>query len=176
MLENARLLGDRRLAEEALDLPARSASAKAGRNLLSCKFIRIYFMKTSFPMARMIDHSFWKSAILKLPKLVTCPSLRLRHSLTGERGIDYANQLKNPLPLEGGYACLPVGRGGVEILWKHHFYYRWLFFQLSQNDPFDLAMLLITDFLCNPLCLRYSIWNIHLIEKGNDPRRRWGSF
>jgi hypothetical protein len=28
MLENARLLGDRRLAEEALDLPARSRSGE----------------------------------------------------------------------------------------------------------------------------------------------------
>ena len=73
MLENARLLGDRGLAEEALE-----------RNLLSYKFIRIYFMKTSFPMARMIDHTFQKPAILKLPKLVTCPSLRLRHSFLGE--------------------------------------------------------------------------------------------
>jgi hypothetical protein len=62
MLENARLLGDRRLAEEALE-----------RNLLSCKFIRIYFMKASFPMTRMIDYTFQKPAILKLPELVTCP-------------------------------------------------------------------------------------------------------
>ncbi|MGO8987691.1 MAG: hypothetical protein ACLQGU_08125 [bacterium] len=61
-VENARLLGDRRLAEEALE-----------RNLLSCKFIRIYFIKTSFPMTRMIGYAFQKPAILKLPKLVTCP-------------------------------------------------------------------------------------------------------
>jgi hypothetical protein len=88
VLENAKLMGDRRLAEEALDLPARSASAKAGRNLLSCKFIHIYFMKTSFPMARIIDHPSQKSAILKLPKLVTCPSLRFRHTLqVGREGM-----------------------------------------------------------------------------------------
>jgi hypothetical protein len=60
MLENARLLGVRWLAEEALE-----------RNLLSYKSICIYFMKTSFPMTRMIDHTSKKSAMLKLPKLVT---------------------------------------------------------------------------------------------------------
>jgi acylphosphatase len=74
MLENARLLGDRRLAEEALEW-----------TLLSGKFILIYFMKTSFPMTRMIDHTFQKPAILKPPKLVSFPSLRLRHSLLGGR-------------------------------------------------------------------------------------------
>jgi hypothetical protein len=47
MVEDARLLGDRQLAEEALEW-----------NLLSWKFICIYSMKTSFPMTRMIDHSF----------------------------------------------------------------------------------------------------------------------
>jgi len=47
MLENTSLIGGRRLAEEALE-----------RNLLSCKFKRIYFMKTSFPITRMIDHTF----------------------------------------------------------------------------------------------------------------------
>jgi hypothetical protein len=36
-------------------------------------------------MARMIDHTFQKSAILKLLKLATCPSLRLRHNLQGMR-------------------------------------------------------------------------------------------
>ena len=51
MLENARLLGDRRLAEEVLE-----------RNLLSCKFIRIYSMKTSFPMTRMIDYTLASEA------------------------------------------------------------------------------------------------------------------
>jgi hypothetical protein len=39
-------------------------------------------------MIRMIDHTFQKSAILKLPKLVTCPSLRLWHSLLKGEGSD----------------------------------------------------------------------------------------
>ena len=74
VLENARLLGDRRLAEEALE-----------RNLLSCKFMRIHFMKTPFPMTTMIDYTIQKPAILKLPKLVTCPLTAITtQSLRGE--------------------------------------------------------------------------------------------
>jgi hypothetical protein len=47
VVESARSLGDRRLAEETLE-----------RDLLSCKFIRIYSLKTSFAMTRMIDIPF----------------------------------------------------------------------------------------------------------------------
>jgi hypothetical protein len=65
MLENARRLGDRGLAEEALE-----------RDLLSCRFICLCLMKTSLPMTRMIDPTFQKPAILKFPKRVTCPSRR----------------------------------------------------------------------------------------------------
>jgi hypothetical protein len=50
MLENIRWLGDRGLV--------------------------LYFTKRSLPMTRMIDPTFQKPAILKLPKRVTCPSLR----------------------------------------------------------------------------------------------------
>jgi hypothetical protein len=75
MLENARLLGDRHLAEEALK-----------QNLSSCQFIRRYFMKTSFDKNDGLYFS--KILILKLPKLVACPSLRLRHRLMGERRAD----------------------------------------------------------------------------------------
>jgi hypothetical protein len=73
MLENASSLGDRRLAEEALE-----------RNLLSCRSIRVNLSKTLFPMTRMADHSFLKSAILKLPKLATCPYCNYNTVFTGE--------------------------------------------------------------------------------------------
>jgi hypothetical protein len=37
-------------------------------------------------MTGLVDHPFQESAILKLLKLVACPSLRLRHSLQWEDG------------------------------------------------------------------------------------------
>ena len=98
MLETARLLGDRRLAEEALE-----------RNFLSCKFIRMYFMKTSFPMTRMIDYTFQKPAILKLPKLVTCPLTAITtQSLKGREAVLF-------LLLKGGnYYSPPPSKGSLE--------------------------------------------------------------
>ena len=71
-LDNARFW-DRQLAEEALE-----------RNLLSCKFTGIFSMRTSYSTVRMIDYAFQKSAILKLPKLVTCPSLAYDKSPRGK--------------------------------------------------------------------------------------------
>jgi hypothetical protein len=55
-------IGDRQAAEGALE-----------RNFLLCKFKHLYPMKESFLVTRTVGHTFQRTAILKLPKLVACP-------------------------------------------------------------------------------------------------------